>query len=118
MNAPALIAEIYDKARRYQFGAPNEVLTLSLFPLNEADTAYLPIALGEIGLELQSRGFGHCRIVATATPNTWAVQYLNGMGKVILDTLEIGDVPIATRAAAEDFVDSATRLAEILEAYE
>jgi hydrogenase-1 operon protein HyaF len=39
------------------------------------------------------------------------------MDPVILDTLEIGDVPVAVTAANEDFEDSAERLAEILEAY-
>ncbi len=117
MNAPSLLAEIYAKAQAHRWGEANAVMTLSLFPLNEADAAYLPVALGEIGLELQSRGFGHCRLVATATPRCWAVQYLNAMGIVILDTLEIGDVPTAAVAAAEDFADSATRLQEIIEAY-
>jgi hydrogenase-1 operon protein HyaF len=36
---------------------------------------------------------------------------------VILDTLEIGGVPVAVLAAPEDFVDSAERLAEIMQAF-
>jgi hydrogenase-1 operon protein HyaF len=47
----------------------------------------------------------------------WAVQYVNSMGNVILDTLEIGGVPVAVLAAAEDFEDSAERLAEIMQAF-
>jgi hydrogenase-1 operon protein HyaF len=39
------------------------------------------------------------------------------MDTPILDTLEIGDVPAAVCAANEDFVDSAERLGEIIEAY-
>jgi hydrogenase-1 operon protein HyaF len=39
------------------------------------------------------------------------------MGNVILDTLEIGGVPVSVLAAKEDFEDSSERLAEILEAF-
>jgi hydrogenase-1 operon protein HyaF len=39
------------------------------------------------------------------------------MGSVILDTLEVGGVPVAVLAAREDFEDSAVRLAEILMAF-
>jgi hydrogenase-1 operon protein HyaF len=39
------------------------------------------------------------------------------MGNVVLDTLEIGDVPISVLAAREDFEDSAGRLDEILQAF-
>ena len=45
------------------------------------------------------------------------MQYVNGLGKVILDTLEVGGVPVSVIAAREDFEDSAARLAEILEAF-
>ena len=46
-----------------------------------------------------------------------ALQFINGMGNVILDTLEIGGVPISVLAAREDFEDSAERLSEILQAF-
>jgi len=49
--------------------------------------------------------------------HVWAVQYINSMGNVILDTLEIGGVPVSVLAAREDFEDSAERLGEILEAF-
>jgi hydrogenase-1 operon protein HyaF len=45
------------------------------------------------------------------------VQFFNATDAIILDTLEIGEVPAAARAAEEDFRDSAERLREIHEAY-
>jgi hypothetical protein len=54
-------------------------------------------------------------LLATAFHRVWAVQYLNSMGAVILDTVEIGDVPTAACAAKEDFEDSAIRLRHILQ---
>jgi hydrogenase-1 operon protein HyaF len=47
----------------------------------------------------------------------WAVQYTNASGQIILDTLEIGDVPEGVRAGRHDFEDSGARLKTILEAY-
>ena len=43
------------------------------------------------------------------------VQYLNAMGVVVLDTLEIGDVPVALRALPQDLEDSTARLAALLD---
>jgi hydrogenase-1 operon protein HyaF len=39
------------------------------------------------------------------------------MGVLILNTLEVVDVPAVVKAAPEDLVDSAERLKEILEPY-
>ena len=47
----------------------------------------------------------------------WSVQYTNTMDAVVLDTLEIGDVPAAVLAADEDFADSSMRLRDVEDAY-
>jgi hydrogenase-1 operon protein HyaF len=39
------------------------------------------------------------------------------MDEIVLDTLEIGGVPVVALAATEDFHDSSERLREIHEAY-
>jgi hydrogenase-1 operon protein HyaF len=49
--------------------------------------------------------------------HVWVVQYVNGMGTTIMDTIEIGRIPDAALAAREDLEDSAERLGEILETY-
>ena len=46
-----------------------------------------------------------------------SVQYFNAMDEIILDTLEIGGVPVVALAATEDFRNSSERLREIYEAY-
>ena len=65
---------------------------------------------------LRDRALVHV-MFATGLRHVWAVQYVNGMGNVILDTLEVGGVPVSVLAAKEDFEDSAERLAEILTAF-
>lgn len=115
MNAPALLAEIRDASARCRAGDPAHVINLSLLPVTPEDTDYLDRMLGRGGLSVLSRGFGNCRITATAYPNVWWVQYFNSMEKLILNSVEVVDVPAVALAAAEDFADSRERLAEWIE---
>jgi hydrogenase-1 operon protein HyaF len=115
MNAPALLAEIRDASARCRPGDQAHVINLSLLPVTPEDTDYLDRMLGRGGLSVLSRGFGNCRITATAYPNVWWVQYFNSMEKLILNSVEVVDVPAVALAAAEDFADSRVRLAEWIE---
>lgn len=115
INGRAVLTEILDRSARYRSGDSAYVLNLSLLPMGEADLAYLDAALGRGGVTLLSRGYGNCRITAAGPANVWWVQYFNSTDVLILNTVEIVDVPLVARAAAEDLVDSAERLAEILE---
>ena len=118
MNAPALIAELVTRSREWRPGAgPNHVVNFTLLPLSEPDAEVLTATLGQIPLSIRSSGYGSCQVFGTGLRHVWAVQYMNSMGKIILDTLEVGDIPASACAAREDFEDSAGRLAEILEAY-
>jgi hydrogenase-1 operon protein HyaF len=117
MNVMPVLAEIRHLIGQWRGNRPNHVINFTLLPMTPEDMELLTQALGRMPLTLFSGGYGACQIIATGIHRVWAVQYLNSMGTVILDTLEIGDVPAAGRAADEDFEDSAERLAEILEAY-
>lgn len=117
MNAPALIAELQQRAHDYQPGELNHVVNFTLLPLTDVDAEVLTTVLGQVPMVIRSEGYGSCRVFATGLRRVWAVQYLNSMGSVILDTLEVGGVPTSVLAAREDFEDSALRLAEILDAY-
>jgi len=117
MNAPFLLAELQDRSSRYQPGSENHVINFTLLPLTDVDAEVLTKVLGQIPLVIRSGGYGSSRVFATGLRHVWAVQYVNGMGNVILDTLEVGGVPVSVLAAREDFEDSAERLAEILQAF-
>lgn len=117
MNGPAVLAEIQARAEAWRPGVKNHVINFTLFPLTEEDGALIGSALGEIPLSIISTGFGDCRITGTKARHVWAVQFLNAMGTVILDTIEVGDVPAFACAALEDFEDSAARISDILQAY-
>jgi hydrogenase-1 operon protein HyaF len=117
MNAPALLHELQERSAAYQSGAENHVINFTLLPLTEVDAQVLTTVLGQVPLVIRSGGYGSSRVFATGLRHVWAVQYINGMGNVILDTLEVGGVPVSVLAAKEDFEDSSERLAEILEAF-
>jgi len=117
MNVMPVLAEIRERKAAHRPGAPSHVINFTLLPMNAVDMAHLQATLGNGPIQLHSRGYGSCRVLATATRDVWSVQFLNAMDTMILDTLEIGDVPEAARAADEDFQDSTERLREIIEAY-
>jgi hydrogenase-1 operon protein HyaF len=115
MNSPALLAEIGAQLAGRRAGAPAHVLNLTLFPLSPEDHGVLERALPVGPVAMISRGFGNCRITSTATRDVWRVQYFNSMNTLILNTIEVVDVPEVALAAVEDLVDSRSRLAELIE---
>jgi len=112
MNAPALYHQIRTLSSQWNAGRAAQVINLSLLPATPEDLAWLDEQLGRISFSILSRGFGNCRITAAALPHVWWVQYFNGMEKLILNSIELVDIPAVALAAAEDYADSSVRLAE------
>ena len=116
MNAPAVLRELLDAAARRGEGDPAHIVNLTLLPMTPDDLAYLSASLGVGPVVILSRGYGNCRISSTALRDTWWVQYFNSSDSLILNTLEVTDLPDVAPAAAEDYADSIVRLAEWIEA--
>jgi hydrogenase-1 operon protein HyaF len=114
MNSPALIAELGQQLAHRHPGAPTHVINLTLFPLTPEDHQVLERALPVGPVAMISRGFGNCRITSTGARDVWRVQYFNSMNTLILNTIEVVDVPEVALAATEDLVDSRERLAELV----
>ena len=112
MNAPALYHEIRSLSAIWRAGREAHIVNLSLLPATPDDLAWLDEQLGRISFSILSRGFGNCRITATALPHVWWVQYFNNMEKLILNSLEIVDLPAVALAAAEDHEETIVRLDE------
>jgi len=117
-NAAPLLSEIDDKLPQYRPGDVPHVINLSLLPHTNEDIEFLSATLGIGPVVILSRGYGNCRISSTATKNVWWVQYFNSQDTLILNTLEISEVPEVACAAQEDIDDSAARLLEILGIYQ
>lgn len=116
-NAPPLLTELRDKLPEWDPEVEPHVINLSLLPHTEEDLAFLSDVLGIGPIIILSRGYGNCRISSTKTKNVWWVQYFNSQETLILNTLEITDIPEVACAAKEDIADSAERLEEMLSIY-
>jgi hydrogenase-1 operon protein HyaF len=117
MNARPIIAEVIERNQNHTKAKETHVINLSLLPVNEADLHWLGDKLGYGGVTILSRGYGNCRITRTKLKNVWWVQYFNSMDTLILNTLEITDIPEVACAAQEDMTASQERLQGILEEY-
>ena len=117
VNAPHVLAELAAKVRVFQSGDASHVVNLSLLPMSPEDFSWLGGMLGEGPLAIFSRGYGTCRIRSTRLRYTWWVQYYNSSDLLILNTLEVTDVPLVACAALEDVEDSVARIREVMEVY-
>ena len=115
-NAPAILSELIDKSQGWHTGLAPHVINLTLLPHTPADLDWLAEALGEGAATILSRGYGNCRLTATALAHVWRVQFFNSMDTLILDTFEVTDLPEVARAADVDLSDSAARLRDVMEA--
>ncbi|SFJ08559.1 hydrogenase expression/formation protein [Celeribacter neptunius] len=116
VNAPPLLVELEDKSKGFKPGDESHVINLTLLPHTEPDLDWLDAALGQGATDILSRGYGNCRVSATALNHVWRVQFFNSMDTLILDTFEVTDMPEVALAAQEDLADSSERIREVLEA--
>lgn len=114
MNAPTLLQELHDHRQQWRVGQSAHLVNLSLLPLSPADMACLEEQLGTGRVVILSRGYGNCRISSTRVPTTWRVVYYNSQDAMILNSIEVVDMPEVACAAPEDLVDSEQRLREVM----
>lgn len=112
MNAPSVLAEVMAHAKAWHTGCANHVINFTLLPMTAEDMALVIQSLGKAPLAIRTKNYGACMISSTEVRHVWTVQYYNSEGKIILNTVEVGDVPTAAQAAREDFEDSARRFAD------
>ncbi|WP_405221435.1 hydrogenase expression/formation protein [Lentisalinibacter sediminis] len=117
LNAPAILTEIADRVANREPGDETHVVNLTLLPVSDEDLLFLDETLGKGPVDILARGYGRCIISATRVRDVWWVRYANSMAKLLLNSLEITDLPHVVEAAPEDVRDSGKRLAQLLEAY-
>ncbi len=108
---PALLSEINARIQ----SPASHIINLTLLPYTPEDGLYLDQCLGRAHISALSRGYGNCRITATRVPRVWWVQFFNSQATLILNTIEITEVPEAMVAAKEDLEDSQERLVELIQ---
>ena len=115
MNVPALVNELQEAIARSGPATPSHVINLTLLPLSPEDSAHLDAVLDGGSVVVLSRGFGNCRISSTAALNVWRVQYFNTMQTLILNTIEVVEMPEVALAAQEDMLETRERLADLVQ---
>ena len=116
-NALPILVEVQSQHEQYAAGGTPHSINLTLLPLSEAELEFVDQRLGRGPVDILSRAYGKCEVISTGTAGIWWVRYYNSMGVLILNTLEVVDVPSVVKAAPEDLADSAERLKQILEPY-
>lgn len=116
-NAMPILVELEDRRRDFERSGNTHSINLTLLPLTQTELEFIDGRLGRGPIDVLSRAYGKCEVISTQSDNVWWVRYFNSMGKLILNTLEVTDVPQVVVAAAEDIRDSADRLSEILMPY-
>jgi len=91
------------------------IINLTLPALTPEDRRLIDAMLPAGPVAITSRGFGLCRIHSTRAHDVWRVQYFNGANSLVLDTLEIVQVPEIAVAAIEDLDDTCERLADLVD---
>jgi hydrogenase-1 operon protein HyaF len=117
-NTPPLLIELAEKSEEWKKGDLHHVINLTLLPLSPEDLNFLGERLGVGPITVLSRGYGNCRIGSTAKKNIWWIKYFNSDDKLILNTIEVIDIPEVATAAPEDLEDSTERLKDILDIYD
>jgi hydrogenase-1 operon protein HyaF len=116
-NALPILVELQAQHEKFKRGGEPHSINLTLLPLSEPELEFIDARLGRGPIDVLSRAYGKCEVISTQTAGIWWVRYYNSMGVLILNTLEVVDVPVVIKAAPEDLADSAERLKEILEPY-
>ncbi|MBY5984740.1 hydrogenase expression/formation protein [Halomonas sp. DP5Y7-2] len=116
VNGPFIVTELVERCHAHRPGDEPYAINLSLLPHTPEDLHYLELALGQGEVSILSRGYGNCRIDSTALEHVWRVRYFNSQDALILDVIEVSDIPEVACAAPEDIADSVVRLEQTLEA--
>ena len=116
-NALPVLFELDDHCRNFELNGNPQSINLTLMPLSQAELEFIDERLGRGPVDILSRAYGKCQVISTRNRHVWWVRYYNAMGTLILNSLEVTNVPMVVAAASEDISDSANRLEEILLPY-
>jgi hydrogenase-1 operon protein HyaF len=118
INAPHVLAEIVARSERFMSTGETHNFNLDLVPMSDADLGWLVSTLGEGNVVIISAGYGSCRIRSTHLAATWWVQFSNASNQLILNSLDIAEIPAVACAALDDIADSAKRIRAVRGVYQ
>lgn len=118
INAPHILAEIIARSERFMATGETHNFNLDLVPMSDADLGWLVRTLGEGNVVIISAGYGSCRIRSTHLAATWWVQFSNASSQLILNALDVAEIPAVACAALDDIADSAKRIRAVRSVYQ
>lgn len=113
-RASPILTELRSRSAAYRPGQDSHVINLTMLSLSDEEIAFIDGRLGRGPVSVHSRAFGKCQILSTQVANVWWVRYYNASGTLILNTLEVVDIPLVTCATPQDLVESHQRVARTL----
>ncbi|HUM08662.1 MAG TPA: hydrogenase expression/formation protein [Acidocella sp.] len=118
INAPHILAEILARSAKFMDTGETHNFNLDLVPMSDADLGWLVRTLGEGNVVIISAGYGACRIRSTHLAAAWWVQFSNASNQLILNALDIAEIPAVACAAPDDIADSARRVRALRGVYQ
>ncbi|MDR3504731.1 MAG: hydrogenase expression/formation protein [Acidocella sp.] len=118
INAPHVLAEIVARSAHFLATGERHNFNLDLVPMSDADLSWLVRTLGEGDVVIISAGYGSCRIRSTHLAATWWVQFSNASNQLILNSLDVAEIPAVACAALDDIADSAKRIRAVRGVYQ
>ncbi|GEM_PF-6906634 len=113
-NKHALLNELNYRGKNYNSSDETFVINLTASSMNDGELEELANQLGVGQVDLYSKAYGNCQISATSCVNTWWIKYFDAQENVMLETLEIVDIPTIASSSYRDIALSAMRLKNIL----
>lgn len=101
-NAPPLLREVLELARRLLATGETSAIDLSTLPLTPADLDWLREKLGPGELAVTLDANGESSLNETGCPGVWWVTHRNEQGAVIAQFLEVAMVPELVKADPRD----------------
>jgi len=109
----SMLQDILRRAQKTRPESPVHVVNLTLAPLSAADLQALDQRLGTGPVSGVCLGFSTTRFASTGVQNVWRVRYFDQAERLILDTIEIVQVPEAIAAQRDEIRQSVARLDEL-----
>lgn len=108
-----LFADIARRASKVRADSAVHVVNLTLAGLDDEELAVLTDRLGTGPVSGVCLGFSTTRFASTAVQNVWRVRYFDQAERLVLDTLELVQVPECAVAQASEVRRSIHRLTEL-----
>lgn len=117
--APAIIEELRHQVGEADFSVmPEEpvfAVELTRQPLSPGDRTALYSTLGRGKVDVELRGFADARITQTAVKGLWHSTITNNVGKTLMESYVVAQIPPEVPISNEEFRDTVTKCSELID---